>query len=408
MPSPEHTTAPSPEKDLWQELQRDDLQGYSDELKAALNVVSSSPTFRTSPKSREFLQHIVFHTLEGDVDSLKERLIGMELLGRDASYDTSTDAGVRVRANDVRKRLTACNQQLAGEVDFFFTLPAGSYVPVFFKRRKELPQPVTESPALSVAPVTGAMNATDALEPPPPLSLGRLALPTMVALFLCIICMRWQVAQENSFANFWQHVFQGDQAQLYLPPSRAEAGQDLVAVPEVKAAAQLLDVAAQFHHRFTLSSGTSQAPPANAALIYIENTAGNGVARASALGDALIPPDSIVTGAANRFVAEDTSIGRVIFDRKAPNERQPFSNRAALLTIVDGTRPVIVIDGTDEAAIAMLVHRLCDQNVFPGGIADSLQPHTMTQAVFPVDSRAAITIVHEPLPGVQARLEPWQ
>lgn len=50
---------------------------------------------------------VLDRTLHGNVDELKERLIGIALLGREACYDTGSDAGVRVRANDVRKRLAA-------------------------------------------------------------------------------------------------------------------------------------------------------------------------------------------------------------------------------------------------------------------------------------------------------------
>src|ERR1700744_2874412 len=86
-----------------------EIQRYAPEIENALGKICQSSFFRTSPKSCEFLRHIVRHALLGTVDELKERLIGITLLGRETTYDTGSDAGVRVRANDVRKRLNTYN-----------------------------------------------------------------------------------------------------------------------------------------------------------------------------------------------------------------------------------------------------------------------------------------------------------
>src|ERR1700729_4101559 len=116
------------------EIPLSELSRYAPSLREALEAVCKSPAFRTSPKSCEFLQHIVHHALNGNADELKERLIGMSLLGREATYDTGSDAGVRVRANDVRKRLTAYNKTETATASFTFDLPSGSYIPRFFRQ----------------------------------------------------------------------------------------------------------------------------------------------------------------------------------------------------------------------------------------------------------------------------------
>ncbi len=69
--------------------------------------ILDGPSFRGSPRSRVFLQFVVEETLAGRQDSLKERTVGIAVLGKRAEYDTGADSGVRVRANDVRKRLAA-------------------------------------------------------------------------------------------------------------------------------------------------------------------------------------------------------------------------------------------------------------------------------------------------------------
>src|SRR5580698_6463873 len=117
----------------YSEIPPSELSRYAPSLRDALETVCESPPFKTSPKSCEFLRHIVHCTLNGNTDELKERLIGMSLLGREATYDTGSDAGVRVRENDVRKRLTAYNSARTRVEDFAFDLPTGSYVPRFFR-----------------------------------------------------------------------------------------------------------------------------------------------------------------------------------------------------------------------------------------------------------------------------------
>jgi hypothetical protein len=72
----------------------------------------------------------VEQAIEGHLDSLKERVIGVELFGRLPTYDTSEDAIVRVTASDVRKRLLQHYGQYGATSGLRITLPLGSYVPV--------------------------------------------------------------------------------------------------------------------------------------------------------------------------------------------------------------------------------------------------------------------------------------
>ena len=99
-----------------------------------LERVCGSEHFRTSKRSCEFLRYIVRVTLDGRMDSLKERSIGIDLFGRDTSYEPSSDATVRVRANEVRKRLSShyASRDAGSEVRTLrIELPTGSYIPRF-------------------------------------------------------------------------------------------------------------------------------------------------------------------------------------------------------------------------------------------------------------------------------------
>ena len=73
-------------------------------LKHVAEIVEGK-AFRGSPRSRQFLSYVVEQAIAGNVDSLKERVIGAELFGRPPAYETGEDAIVRVTASDVRKRL---------------------------------------------------------------------------------------------------------------------------------------------------------------------------------------------------------------------------------------------------------------------------------------------------------------
>jgi hypothetical protein len=378
MTSPTTSWFSSASVSRWHEVQKSEFRKYSTQIRDVLETVCTSSSFRSSSRSCEFLRHIVLHSLEGDTDALKERLIGMVLLGRDAAYDTSTDAGVRVRANDVRKRLNNYNKTPPPNAEIQIQLPAGSYVPLFFHSR-------TESGAESEGPGVLVADA-------PPLSFRRLAVPTLAALFVCIICMRWQFSQEHSFSTFWSQVLRDDRALLYLQPLSAGGGQDVVDVRELRLAAPLLDLAGEFHHKFTLIGTLKQVAPADTVVMAV------GPALPAGIQESMLESSS-------RFRMAATPNGRRIVDASAKDPYIAGADQGSLLTIMngapdgteDGTRWLIWIDGTDDAAIQSLVERLCDQVAFPEDLATSFRPGTVTQAVFPAGSRSEPLIVRFPL-----------
>jgi len=98
-------------------------------LRHHLTEIIEGAAFKGSHRSGQFLKYIVEQALAGHFDSLKERVIGMELFGRTPSYDTSEDAIVRVTASDVRKRLLQHYGKYGASSEFRVSLPLGSYVP---------------------------------------------------------------------------------------------------------------------------------------------------------------------------------------------------------------------------------------------------------------------------------------
>jgi hypothetical protein len=98
-------------------------------LKAHVHEIVEGEAFKGSNRCGKFLTYIVDQAIAGHFDSLKERVIGLELFERSPAYDTSEDAIVRVTASDVRKRLLQHYGKYGAASDFRINLPLGSYVP---------------------------------------------------------------------------------------------------------------------------------------------------------------------------------------------------------------------------------------------------------------------------------------
>jgi Tol biopolymer transport system component len=123
-------------------------------VRCALESVVSSDAFTGSKRCQDFLRLIVERALAGDLDALRERMIGVEMFGRPVDYDTSNDAVVRVRATEVRKRLAQYYREAATDPVVRIELPPGSYLPEFHwsSPTKANDEVATTVPARAVAP----------------------------------------------------------------------------------------------------------------------------------------------------------------------------------------------------------------------------------------------------------------
>ena len=94
-----------------------------------LQRILESEFFRNSQRCSRFLEYSVHHLLQHQPgEELKERLVGVEVFGRPADYDTARDNVVRVTANEVRKRLAQYYGSLKSGDPFVFEMPPGAYV----------------------------------------------------------------------------------------------------------------------------------------------------------------------------------------------------------------------------------------------------------------------------------------
>jgi hypothetical protein len=116
-------------------------------IREALGEVLLGAPFRTSRQCQSFLKYIVEHTLAGENDLLRERVIGTEVFGRSADYGPADDPVVRVRAAEVRKRLAQYYQNRA-DSPVHIDIPLGSYRAVFQWKAGQLTPTGTQKPPL--------------------------------------------------------------------------------------------------------------------------------------------------------------------------------------------------------------------------------------------------------------------
>jgi len=98
-------------------------------LRHHLKEIVDGTAFKGSHRCAQFIRYVVEKAIAGDFESLKERVIGVELFGRSSSYYTGDDAIVRVTASDVRKRLLQHYGTYGTPSGIRISLPLGSYVP---------------------------------------------------------------------------------------------------------------------------------------------------------------------------------------------------------------------------------------------------------------------------------------
>src|SRR5690348_3794703 len=102
-----------------------------DAVREQLERILAHPLFRHSRRYPAMLRYVVEHRLSGDCDNLKERILGIEVFGRDAAYDSNVDPVVRTSACEIRKRIAQYYDEPAHQAELRIDLPAGSYVPEF-------------------------------------------------------------------------------------------------------------------------------------------------------------------------------------------------------------------------------------------------------------------------------------
>jgi len=131
-------------------------QVSSDEILAALQSLLTSQALRLSERNRRFLSFVVRRAVDGQADRIKAYSIGVDVFGRDDSFDPTLDPIVRIEATRLRSALSAYYEGPGRVATVMITIPKGSYVPSFSRRgdMAELDQLAECQPDPCCAPAT--------------------------------------------------------------------------------------------------------------------------------------------------------------------------------------------------------------------------------------------------------------
>ena len=106
-----------------------------EQIAFSLAQVEHSAAFKPSARHRALLRHLVTRWLAGDLTSLKESVIAVEVFGRPpARFDPRLDTIVRVETRRLRVRLANYYRSEGRDAPLRIELPVGSYIPLVQQR----------------------------------------------------------------------------------------------------------------------------------------------------------------------------------------------------------------------------------------------------------------------------------
>lgn len=132
------------------------------DVQRQLQRILASPELRRSNRLADFLAYVVEETLEGRQDRIKAYSIGIEVFGRDGTFDPQLDPVVRIEAGRLRRELEHYYLATGRDDAIGVDIPKGAYVPRFFYRaqvaRRGEPEPMVPLavPVPSARPADGA------------------------------------------------------------------------------------------------------------------------------------------------------------------------------------------------------------------------------------------------------------
>jgi hypothetical protein len=225
---------PPPEEGLWFPSSETDVALVRQQLDRLL----ADPGFSSSKRYPRLLRYIVEETLEGRGAQLKERTLGIEVFGREPSYDTNQDPVVRTSAAHVRQRIAQYYREARHEGEIRIELVPGSYTPQFRQPENLVKVPIVHEIAEPQALSANEVERTSPLVTPMSHFLTRtlalLAVAGAVALVFLAARARW--ADPDPVAKFWGPVWDNsDPIVICVPgkfPSEDAAAQQPMSIRE--------------------------------------------------------------------------------------------------------------------------------------------------------------------------------
>src|SRR5258707_95560 len=106
-------------------------------VREQLQRILTSTTFLQVDRLKRFLTFIVNEAIAGRRNELKEYVIGVQVFGKEDSFDPRTDPIVRVQARRLRAKLVNYYREEGRTDEWIVELPKGGYAPTF--KRRETP-----------------------------------------------------------------------------------------------------------------------------------------------------------------------------------------------------------------------------------------------------------------------------
>jgi len=103
-------------------------------VREQLDRVVASTTFQQCDRLKRFLSFIVLEAIAGRRNELKEYVIGVQVFGKEDSFDPRTDPIVRVQARRLRAKLVRYYRDEGPVDEVIVELPKGGYAPTFKRR----------------------------------------------------------------------------------------------------------------------------------------------------------------------------------------------------------------------------------------------------------------------------------
>ena len=118
-------------------------------VREQLQRILASATFQQGDRLKRFLTFIVNEAIAGRRNELKEYVIGVQVFGKEESFDPRTDPIVRVQARRLRAKLVSYYREEGRADEWIVELPKGGYAPTF--KRRDTPVLVRRSIAAALA-----------------------------------------------------------------------------------------------------------------------------------------------------------------------------------------------------------------------------------------------------------------
>jgi hypothetical protein len=217
---------------------------------------------------------------------------------------------------------------------------------------------------LSLAVVALTTELSEAKPSLPVLTLRHLAAPTVLALFVCAISIRYQLLGTTPFQMFWSSILKG-KSQLAVVVNGKPGPEPSASLDEIQAAIPLLGLAQAFQVQPSIQNADEAEKGAH---------------------------DKVVVRMSNQVSSQFESDPRVrltvrndegklqIVDKLHPEHR--WSHAVLISLQSDDGMPTIWIAATDKRALRSGTQLLTDRSTFPQVLLKATANSGVTQAVF--------------------------